>query len=233
MVPHSFLLALAVCAQAAALSCTQEQHGFDFPYGDLNMTITATSADCCELCIQTDGCVMYVWTPGDTTGGNLKHCWLKNGKSNPAVARSDRVSGRNPNAPPVPAPTPMPAPTTWSSKYRNWHYYTGGDYSGVVVPPKPIRVLLLPTSATHPSSNSLCGRNRYAAPDRCCCRRRRRRRLRFKLRGRNEGRVPAPTSTCASCHCYVSMVYTLWCMRYCTCASCRCYLSMVRAAPYF
>lgn len=131
-------LTIALCAQAVAVPCTQEQHGFDYPYGDLNMTITETSADCCALCIETKGCVMYVWTPADTTGGNVKHCWLKDGKSKPAVARSDRVSGRNPNAPPAPAPTPGPAPTTWSSKYRNWHYYTGGDYSGFVIPPKPV-----------------------------------------------------------------------------------------------
>ena len=73
-----------------------------------------------------------VWTPADTTGGNDKHCWLKDGKPKHVVARSDRLSGRNPNAP------SGSAPATWSSKYRNWHYYTGGDHDGFAIAPRPV-----------------------------------------------------------------------------------------------
>jgi hypothetical protein len=132
------------------------------------MTVTDTSEDCCTICIHTPGCLRWVWSPDDKTGGDVKHCWLKNGESHPPVARAGRISGVNPNVSPTPKPAaptpppPLPPVTEWSKKYRNWHYYTtGGPYGGFVVPPKP----LLTTPSGDPvvvvkdssSSGLLCG----------------------------------------------------------------------------
>ena len=122
-------------------ACTYET-GSDYPFGDIKM-VTTTSADaCCALCVAQAGCIRWVWTASDPTGGGSQHCWLKKSVGAPALGHPDRISGPNPNLTPTPAPQPTPPPTPpqaqpWSKKYRGWTYYTGGNYSGFVVPPQP------------------------------------------------------------------------------------------------
>ena len=139
------------------IQCDKTNKGLDYAYGDLRMIQTNTSAECCAACKAEPKCVLWV---KDTTHSPTQHnCFLKATFSNNPCSSSTQgapcrrpLAGRESMAPNGPAPPPLPPPSppplppippqkhflpvsSLSKKFRNWTYYTGGQYGGFVVPP--------------------------------------------------------------------------------------------------